>query len=85
MINDTCEKIRCVLKEQLSDDLFVDAGNIGIEEELFSLGVDSLNIIKIIMKLEDLYQIDFEDDDLHIDNLKTMASIAGLIESKVGL
>ncbi|WP_245742483.1 acyl carrier protein [Fontibacillus panacisegetis] len=47
------------------------------------LNLDSMNTIKIVVMLEDKFDVIFEDEELIFDNFKTIQSIVRLIESKI--
>ena len=70
------EKIKDILSEQLGisqDDLTMDSA---IED----LGVDSLDLVEIIMALESEYDIDISDDD--VEKIKTVGDIVNYIKDK---
>lgn len=53
------------------------------EISLSELGINSLNYLKIIVTLEDEFGIEFTDDELSFERLKTLGDLAGLIRAKV--
>lgn len=58
---------------------------IGDDEDVFSLGfVNSLLAIQLVQFLEKEFGIAVEDDDLDLDNFRTIARIDALIERKRG-
>ncbi|PWW03207.1 phosphopantetheine binding protein [Paenibacillus cellulosilyticus] len=46
---------------------------------LLSIGMDSMLYIRLVVELEDLFNIEIHDDDLLLDNFSTPASIFELI------
>lgn len=53
------------------------------DEDIFSLGfVNSLFAIELVLFVEREYQITVENEDLDIDNFRTINALAGLIERK---
>ena len=44
------------------------------------LGFDSINMLQLILELEERFNISLSDDDLDIDNFKSVKSITTLIE-----
>ena len=53
------KKIREIINNNLSEDIFKDAYEIIKDENLFNLGLDSLNIVKFMIAIEDEYNISF--------------------------
>lgn len=78
-----CNEIKRVIEENLDDELYVPTSEIDINENLFLVGVDSLNVIKIVLGLEDVYGIEFDDSELTIDNLQSIASIEKIVINKL--
>lgn len=39
-----------------------------LESEMSSLGIDSLQFVKLIIALEDMYKIEIDDETLYISN-----------------
>lgn len=58
---------------EIVDDLFL----INLVEDL---GMDSLTYIELIVSLEDEFNIEFSMDELDIEKLKTIDSIAKIVE-----
>jgi len=44
-------------------------------ENILILGMDSISILKVVTELEDEYNIEFDDEDLNYDNLKSINSM----------
>jgi len=65
------------------DDMYKDAYEIIKDENLFNLGLDSLNIVKLMIAVEDEYNIVFEDNEIMSGNWKNIASIEQLIKNKI--
>ena len=68
------------IKEILATSLSIDADSI-TEASSFSedLGIDSLDIVELLMTLEDKYGVIVPDDE--VTNLKTIGDIAEYIEA----
>ncbi|MEG4288203.1 phosphopantetheine-binding protein [Microcoleus sp. C2C3] len=63
--------------------------NVDIEElsdysNLFSLGLDSINAITLVLKLQDAFNIKFESHDINSENFQSVATIVKLIDEKQG-
>ncbi|WMJ86446.1 phosphopantetheine-binding protein [Anaerocolumna sp. MB42-C2] len=49
-------------------------------ENILILGMDSISILKVVTELEDEYNIEFDDEDLNYDNLKSINSMIDCVE-----
>lgn len=47
------------------------------------LGVNSLNFIKIIVEIEDEFEMEFDDDQINYDLLNNINDLVSLIEEKI--
>lgn len=53
------------------------------DQDIFALGfVNSLFAMQLVMFVEKEFGMTVEDDDLNIDNFRTVNAIANLVESK---
>jgi acyl carrier protein len=59
-------------------DTVVDSDTLLLEEKV----IDSMGVIELVTFLEATYGVEFTDDDLTVDNFKTIGSISDLIVSK---
>lgn len=59
-------------------DTVVDSETLLLDEKV----IDSMGVIELVAFLEATYKVEFVDDDLTVDNFKTIGSIANLIISK---
>lgn len=75
-------KIRKIINENLGEDLYKNIDEISKSENLFNIGLDSLNIVKLIMAVEEAYGITFEDEEIASINWKNIESIENLVENK---
>ncbi len=55
------------------------------DENLNRVGVDSVNFIEIIIRLEDTLHITFDDEELLLDNLNTLNKLETVISQKLGI
>lgn len=78
----TKEKIREIIEKSVGNDLSKSVAEIKNDEDLFLIGVDSINFINIIVNIEDFLHIEFLDQDIARDNWKSIDKIFDLIESK---
>lgn len=72
------------LKELIVDRLFldIDPDEIDTDTPLAEYGVDSFLLLELIVALEELYGIKFEESDITSETLKSVASLTELIQSK---
>lgn len=75
-------KIRKIINENLGEDLYKNVDEISKSENLFNIGLDSLNIVKLIMAVEEEYEITFEDEEIASINWKNIESIENLVKNK---
>jgi len=71
------------LKEIIGDDSVYDLDNIDDNASLLSIGVNSLNVIKMILLLEEKFDISFEDEDIAMKNWKDINSIINVIKRRM--
>jgi acyl carrier protein len=61
-------------------DTVVDSNTLLLEEKV----IDSMGVIELVAFLEETYKVEFMDDDLTVDNFKTIGSISNLIVREKG-
>ena len=71
--NDTIEKVI----ELVASKLVIDKSKVVLNATLEDLGADSLEVIEVIMRLEDLFDIQIDDED--IEKLKTIDDLVSYI------
>ena len=69
------ETVKSILKEK------VDISNLKESDSLSSLGLDSLDLVEIMLQIEDELGVEFTSDE--IANLSTLKDVVNLIERKV--
>lgn len=70
------EKIAAMLAEKLE----CDVADIKPETEFSTLGIDSLDVMELLMNLEDAFGTEIEMDD---NKINTVSDLVKLIESKL--
>ena len=72
------------LKELLVERLFLDLdpSDIETETELSEYGVDSFLLLELIVAIEEMFDVRFQQTDITSETLKSIASLRQLIESK---
>ena len=57
--------------------------NITEETSLVELGIDSLMTVELVLGLEDAFNIQFNDSDLEIENLRNVRDIVNLVNKYI--
>ncbi|MBR4674686.1 MAG: acyl carrier protein [Victivallales bacterium] len=78
------ESLESQLKELIVERLFLDIAPEEIETDapLSDYGVDSFLLLELIVALEEVFEVKFEQSDITADVLKSVASLAALVKSK---
>jgi phosphopantetheine attachment domain protein len=53
------------------------------DTDLFSIGLDSLSVLQLIVLIENEFNVNISDDDLILDNLRTIMTITHMVEKYV--
>ncbi len=72
------DKLRKILENQLDIDPATVNENTDIAEDL---GADSLDVVELVMRVEEEFDITIEDSDAHL--FKTVGDVVNYIESKM--
>lgn len=78
-IKKTSQNLVLDILQHLTQDELVD------NQDIFSLGVDSINAMMLILKLQDTFSVGFEANEISFDNFRTIGNIAELIARKKGV
>ncbi|MCJ8331284.1 MAG: acyl carrier protein [Lentisphaeria bacterium] len=72
------------LKELIIERLFLDLeiGEIDTDTELSEYGVDSFLLLELIVAIEEMYSVKFEQTDITSETLESVKTIMELISSK---
>lgn len=73
------EQVQSVVLDLLPDS---DLEKIADDEDIFSLGLDSINAMSLVMNLQDAFAIQFDPSDISIDNFRTIDDISKLVADK---
>ncbi len=78
------DTIASQLKELIVERLFLDMAPEDIDDntELSVYGVDSFLLLELIVALEEVFNVKFDQSDITADALKSVASLADLVKSK---
>ncbi len=66
----------------IAESNFGDTDIMSCKGDLIEAGFDSMNIINYILMVEERFGFEFDDDDLIIDNFRTIEKIADYVLSK---
>lgn len=73
------EKVIDIIKETLGID---SSREITGATDISSLGINSLNFLRIIVEIEETFDVEFDDNELNFDYFSTIDSVITLIEGK---
>ena len=76
-MNDIRAEIKRMLLELLNKE------DLDEKHELLSVGLDSLNVIKLIVMLEETFSIRFEDEDLQLKYFHSIDTLSNFVTSKL--
>jgi acyl carrier protein len=79
-MNEYAGKIVAILREVLGDACTVP---LELDTELRALGISSLNLMKVIVRLEGAFDIEFADELLDISSFPRVADLALYVEERV--
>lgn len=74
---DLIERVKKVLVENLEECTTME--NVGPDEDLSTYGVSSISFMKIVIALEMEFDIEWDDEDLDVNNFSTINNILGYI------
>lgn len=81
---ESLEEIRQKTCKIVLDNLPNLTGVEGLDDtNLFSLGLDSINSIALVLSLEDAFGVEFEMYEISYENFRTIADIVELMKRKV--
>ena len=76
-MNDIRAEIKRMLLELLNKE------DLDEKQELLSVGLDSLNVIKLIVMLEETFSIRCEDQDLQLKYFHSIDTLSNFVTSKL--
>ncbi len=68
------EIIRSII-ENCIDDLDIPITQVGNDDDLFELGMNSITSIKIVVEMEQEFDFEFEDEKLTMETMRTINSL----------
>lgn len=79
---ESLEVITQTTKKLVLDILHVNRNVVREDIDLFTLNMDSINAIRLILALQDSFGVTFDSSEVSFDNFRTVGKIADLIASK---
>ena len=79
------ERIEDTLKKMMVERLFLKIKPESIPEDaplMKTLGVDSVAVLEMVVGLEEIYGISFEDEEFDVEVFRTVKSIANFVRAK---
>ncbi|WP_308638627.1 acyl carrier protein [Paenibacillus silvisoli] len=73
------DKVLFLLQEALSEDV----KNVGSNDDLINLGLDSIKSVSLIVALESTFDITFEDGELLFENFSSINKIVEIVTGKL--
>ena len=55
------------------------------QSDVFNLGLDSINAMTLVLKLQDAFDVQFEVSEISLENFRTPGNIVELLRKKKGL
>ena len=80
-MSESLERVLKILKEKEFISSSVD--EISADGELRTLGLNSISFIKLVVALEQEFGIEFDDQYLYMDNIKTFGDLVEYIDSTI--
>jgi acyl carrier protein len=74
----TEEKVRLILNEICK--INSSTKNLKLDDDIFEVGVDSISFIKVVLKLEEEFNVKFEDDNLDYNKFRTIKQLVDYLE-----
>ena len=60
----------------------IDQNQLLDDTDIFALGLDSLNAIRLITNLQSTFQVSFTTSEINFDNFRTISNIAEIVAKK---
>lgn len=77
------EIIRSIV-ENCIDTLKIPITEVGNNDDLFNLGMNSITSIKIVVAMEQEFDFEFEDEKLTMDTMRTINSLYEYLNQRLG-
>ncbi|WP_164779571.1 acyl carrier protein [Paenibacillus kobensis] len=61
-------------------EVFKDGQHVDKSSKLLEMGMDSINFIRLVVDLEGVFNIDVPDEEVLLDNFKSVDSVSDIVE-----
>jgi acyl carrier protein len=75
--------LRAIIGEVI--DNLEDANMIGLEDDLGEIGLNSVSFIKVVVKIEAKFCLEFDDNNLGFNNFENLQALIQYLENKLQL
>ncbi|WP_217562683.1 acyl carrier protein [Paenibacillus sp. GbtcB18] len=78
------DTISSILKKIIAENVELEQpiDDVKPEENLFAIGMDSMDCVKLIVAIESEFQMEFSTDDI-VDHFQSIQSITNYVEAKI--
>lgn len=79
-------KVEITLQEQITvkvQEVLETTQNIGLDQDLTQIGLDSMKAIVLIVRLEETFNIEFDDEELLMEYYSSINKIADRVALKI--
>jgi acyl carrier protein len=74
-------KVKEILKANVKFEKSID--QIGLEDDLVAIGLNSIKFLKVIVALEETFDIEMDEEQLNIENFRTLNRLLATIENSL--
>lgn len=74
------QKIRQLISENLPD---ISTSELTDNVELFSLGLNSLNAVSLVLGLEEVFDFEFDMDEISYESFRAISDIVDIVSEKL--
>ncbi|MGG4094493.1 acyl carrier protein [Paenibacillus lautus] len=79
------DEIKIKVKDSLKRLLEIGEQEVTDQEDLNQLGMDSMSSVNLVVELEEMFDIVFDDEELLFENFSTVQKITDIVERKLVL
>ncbi|MEN1987484.1 acyl carrier protein [Paenibacillus hubeiensis] len=77
----TSQELITAVKSKVASELAIEEA-FNDDADLTNYGLDSMSTVRMLVSLEEEFQVTFEDEDLLLENFRTVLKIAQLLEKR---
>jgi acyl carrier protein len=72
-------KVREILKKQVKFEKDID--QLELHDDLVAEGMNSIKFLKVVVAIEEAFDIDIDEDELNVENFRTLHNLVSTIEN----